>query len=254
MLLYFSRFGWTQTRTLKFRGRKNTHAQLSQAKTWNPLQRGFTCSQHAIQNLPFCSLQSSFLPKSRSGVWLRDGPCWPEAAVGLCLRLPLTPWSCIALFCTVHWKLCTLSSMENKGLWEVMQSPVEFSVLLIQLVNHSACLILPPLCYLSSASGSRWVSSFVCQAAMLTLAMWIYPLNNMVLRTNALLCPKMWTCLDKRVWLSFHWCGKQHSSHKYCTYHKQGTFRAIKTWLAVKICPAASCIFSFLRQIAVILR
>lgn len=141
MLLYFSRFGWTQTRTLKFRGRKNTHSQLSQAKTWNPLQRGFTGSQHAIQNLPFCSLQSSFLPKSRSGVWLRDGPCWPEAAVGLCLRLPLTPWSCIALFCTVHWKLCTLSSMENKGLWEVMQSPVEFSVLLIQLVNHSDCLL-----------------------------------------------------------------------------------------------------------------
>lgn len=43
------------------------------------------------------------------------------------------------------------------------------------------------------------MSSFVCQAAMLTLGMFIFSLNNMVLRTNALLCTKMCTCLDKRV-------------------------------------------------------
>lgn len=114
-LLYFARFGWSQTRVLKFRGKKNTNALLSQSRTWNSWQRDCTCSQHAIQNLRFCSLQSSFLSESRSGVWLRDGCYWPGAALGLCLRLPLTPWSYIALFCTVHWKLCTLSSMENKG-------------------------------------------------------------------------------------------------------------------------------------------
>lgn len=31
--------------------------------------------------------------------------------------------------------------MENKGLWEVMESLMDFSVLLIRLVNHSDCLL-----------------------------------------------------------------------------------------------------------------
>lgn len=108
-LLYFARFGWTQTRVLKFRGRKNTREQLIQARTWNPWQGGFTCSQHAIQ-------KSSFLqPPILLSVWKQKWSVtegWALLTRGRRRVMPQTAPPSMNLYCIVLH--CLLEMMHSQ--------------------------------------------------------------------------------------------------------------------------------------------
>lgn len=52
--------------------------------------------------------------------------------------------------------------MENKSLWEVMESLVDFSVLLIQLVNHSDYLLNLTFIVLFILSFRQWMGVINC--------------------------------------------------------------------------------------------
>lgn len=132
--------GWTQLRGLKFIGRRNTHARSSQARNCNLLSLVGVFHLQPAHNPNSFFLQPAIpLLTSKQKKTLKAGCDWGMVPTDCGQQgvMPQTAPHSTMLVCIVSRCLLEIMHSQLHGKQKPMERLMDFSVLLIRLVNHS---------------------------------------------------------------------------------------------------------------------